>query len=943
MPAPRWLTLSWQGTRFCVTCLVSFTVWSLWLALGLLLAGQLYIASTSELEVPRFLLRGLEERLAAAGVHATFGRTSFDPTGRILVEDVRVSLPAFAEPVVKARAIYAQLDPWALAAGKFESREVRVIGATLAIPAMLSRSGAAEEILRDLDATVVPGNHVLAITQFSGRLAGMAVSVHGSIFSPDTSGETTPPLPVADFIAHNFTALCRQLDAAAEQLAALDRPELHLDLAPSESRGAIASVTLFARGWKLNVPNLTSSKGALPIHITNPRIETRFPLLGDAPVAVRLEFAADDLALPFDAKAHGVRALIRGTLRPTQLGFVPRDLEMSAESLAAADFTASAVAARLTPGPLPLLEAEVTGRLMGAPIAVVANVDFQAETATVRFRGTVAPAVLDPISARLRTDVRKYFDFAALECIGGMAQLGPAWKFDRVAARVAVQGIDAYHVRIDEGRAEVAFDGRRFHSPAVWARIGDNFARGTYDQDLVTRDYRFLLDGQLRPLAIAGWFPGGWWTNFFQQFDLPVAPPEASVDVQGRWTDGHQSNVFVFVDTTGLVFHGAKIDHARSRLFIRPGYFDGLELAATSGTGEAHGTFTFMTEPEAWRRLDFNLASTVDLTLATQLLGTTGTSLFGPFKFAQPPALKVAGRLDGPAAPGGRHQSIDIEARSAGGFRLHDFPLDNITFTASVRDDDITVENLHAGFAGGVATGRTKLTGAGKDRRIAFDLVLKDASLGRVADTLQQFAARSKGLPAPVPGKFVQERANVRLDVTTSATGRYDDPLSYLGEGHAFLQGAELGEVPLLGLLSELLRFTALRFTTANAKFKVEGAKVVFSEFIVRGANSAIEARGDYALDRRELDFKAKILPFQESSNLLKSALGAVLSPLSNVFEVVLTGSLEKPRWALVLGPTNLLRALAPNENPAPAKSGEPAAPPAAAEPQPAAQPGPKP
>ena len=114
--------------------------------------------------------------------------------------------------------------------------------------------------------------------------------------------------------------------------------------------------------------------------------------------------------------------------------------------------------------------------------------------------------------------------------------------------------------------------------------------------------------------------------------------------------------------------------------------------------------------------------------------------------------------------------------------------------------------------------------------------------------------------------------------------------------------------MPLLGLLSELLRFTALRFTTASAKFKIDGAKLAFSEFNLRGANSAIEAKGDYALDRRELDFKAKILPFQESGNLIKSALGAVLSPLSTVFEVVLNGSLDKPKWSLALAPANLFR-----------------------------------
>lgn len=930
MSAPRWLTLSWQGTRFCAAYLASFAVWSLWLALGLVLAAQLYVASTSELEVPRFLLRSLEERLAATGIRAEFGRTSFDPTGRILIEDVRISLPAFAEPVVRARAVYVRLDPWALAGGKFDPREVQLTGGALAIPAMLSRSGAAEEVMRDLDATIVPGGSTVAIPQFSGRIAGLAVSVHGSIFVPENH-DGAAPFPVADFLAHHFAAICRQIDAAAQQLAALEQPELHLELAPSESRVAIARVTLLARGWRLNVPNLASARGPLPIQITNPRIETRFPLLGDAPVAVSLELDADDLALPFGAQARRVRALVRGTLRPAQLAFVPLDLELSADSLAVANFTASGVAARLKPGPLPHLEAELAGRLMGEPFSAAADADFRTETATLRFSGKVAPAVLGPLGGHLRLDVRKYFDFAALECRDGVARIGPGWNFQRISARVALQGVDAYHVRIDEGRADVEFDGRRFRSPAVWARIGENFARGSYDQDLETRDYRFLLDGQLRPLAISGWFTSGWWANFFQHLELPVAPPEASVDVQGRWTDGRQSNVFVFVDTTGLVFRGGRIDHARARLFIRPGYFDGLEFAGTSGPGEAHGTFTLLNEGPGWRRLDFNLNSTIDLALATRWLGPIGATIFEPFHFAQPPTLKVNARLDGPSAPGARHESLDIEGRSAGEFRLHDFPLENIAFTATVRDDAITVENLHAGFAGGVATGRTKITGAGPDRRIAFDLTLKDASLGRAADTLQQYGARRKGLPPPPPGKFVQERFNVRLDVAAAAAGRYDDPLSYRGDGQAFVQGTELGEVPLLGLLSELFRFTALRFTTANAKFKIEGAKVAFTEFNVRGANSAIEAHGDYALDRRELDFKARILPFQESDNLLKTALGAVLSPLSNVLEVALTGSLEKPRWALVLGPTNLLRSLAPGGNSPAGVSPEAAVPPGAA------------
>ena len=150
----------------------------------------------------------------------------------------------------------------------------------------------------------------------------------------------------------------------------------------------------------------------------------------------------------------------------------------------------------------------------------------------------------------------------------------------------------------------------------------------------------------------------------------------------------------------------------------------------------------------------------------------------------------------------------------------------------------------------------------------------------------------------------------VRLDLAASAEGQYDDPYSYHGSGNATLVGEALGEVRLLGLLSELLSFTSLRFTEARADFKIAGPKLDFSQFSVTGANSAIEAHGNYALDRHELDFKGRVNPFQESSFIPTALLGAFLTQFSSVFEVKLTGSLEKPSWAFVNGPTNFLRNL---------------------------------
>ena len=891
-----------QAVRFCGGCLAAFGVWTLWLALVLLLAAQVYVLTTEELTVPGFVIRRLEARLAESGLGITFSQAAFDPTGRVLLENPRVSLPAFAEPVLTARTLYVTLNPWPLVVGRFEPREIRITGATAAVPAMLSPTGQADEILHDLDATLAPGDKVFTIHQLSARVGDMPVSVHGSFRLPPAHERNA--LPVAELLRTRFPALCRQALALAEQLAAFDTPSVELAPAPSESGLAIVQVNVLARGLNLTSPLVAQGR--------NIHFRTRIHFLGDAP-ASRLEFTAEELQLPFETTARGVRALVLGRLRTDGFQFEPRELDLTAESVAASGVSARAVVAQFFPRPLPRLDAIVAAQILGAPLAIQAEADFATRSARLHFDGSISPAVLDLFSQRFGVNVRRYFDFAALECANGAAQFGANWKFERVAARVAVPRANAYGVTLEDGQADVELEGSHFHSPDASARIGENFARGSYDHELKTHQYRFLLAGRLRPLAISPWFRE-WWPDFFRQFEFPTVAPFGSVDVSGYWREGHRSTVFVFADADRPIARGAAFDRLRTRLFIRPAFFDGLEVLAAREGGTVRGRFTYTADPatNVWRALDLNLDSTLDLGVAAQVLGPVGTSILSQFKIAAPPTLHLEGRLEGAGMAAPPHQLLTVQTRAAGGFRFRDFPLQDVSFKATLRDDEIVLDDGEAIFASGAVSGHARVWGAGDQRRLGFDCALKDASFGQVAAALQEFLALQQHRAPTPPGKFVQEKASVRLDFAASAEGRFDNPLTYHGDGSAVLRGAEIGEVPLLGQLSELLKFTALRFTEARGNFKIEGPKLVFPIVTLRGANSAVDGHGEYALDRHELDFKAKVFPFQESDNLLKSVVGAVLTPLSNALEVKLSGTLEKPEWAFVIGPTNLLRALGP-------------------------------
>jgi hypothetical protein len=923
-----------QASRFCAQCVLTLGCWTLWLLLSLLLAFQIHILTSSELELPPPLLRGIEARLAASGVNTTFGRTTFDPSGRLLVENLVTRLPAYPDPIITARSAYVRLDPWALLLGYVEELEVHATGVRFLLPAMLSPSGRSEELVRDLDVTFLPVKGRLLIPHLTFELGDLRVSAHGALPLPPQSRDAAAPLPVPAYLAKNFPTIARTLGALTQQIGVLDHPTLEVVVAPTADGQTLADFTLFARG--LNLPQPAVTAGPL-------RLATRLPLRADRPLTATVQLTADDVTVPAASAAlTRLRAIVRADLNPTDFSVTPHRLELTADTISAAGVTLFAPSLRLTPGPLPRLAADLNTRFAGLPLAARVNADLTAQTAAADFDAMVGDRLLDEvIGARIGHRVTAWIDFPQPVTItDAHATFAPGWKWEKLTARLAIPIINAYHVPISDGRAVLELTPTRWFAPEAFGRIGENYARGSYEHDPATHRYRFLLAGQLRPIDISGWF-GDWWPDFFKTFRFPSAPPPASVEVAGRWgrNTAGESRVIVAAQANGAEFRGAHFDYARARLFIRPFFLDALELYGTEGPGSLRGTFTRVLEPQTyeWHRFDFAInTSAIDLSLSEKIFGAAATEILAPFKFSSHPVLRLSGRIDSAASPAGAHQAIAIAAETETEFRFHGFPVDRLAFTGTLQDDTLTLNHLDLDVAGGTVSGRAKVFGPAAARRVGFDFALKDANLGRVVGVLENFAAAQRGAPPPPPNRFLAEKSTVRLALTLSAEGAYDDPYGYHGDGSATLDGPSLGEVKLLGLLSELFRFTSLRFNTARTNFKVDGPRLNFTDVAVTGANSAITGRGTYALDRRVLDFNAKIYPFQESSLFLKSLVGAVLTPFSNVFEVKLTGTLEHPDWSFVIGPTNFFRNLTAEPAAAPlAPATKPAVPAPPSTPQP--------
>jgi hypothetical protein len=894
------------GARMCASCLATFAVWTAWLALLLLFAFQVYVASVNELQIPRFLLRAIEDHLAESGVSVRFGRATFDPSGRILLQKARFKLASFSEPVVTADAIYIRLDPLALLERRFEAREIRATGANLFIPAMLSASGRAEKVVRDLDAgfSITSRGDEFSVDYLNCRLGDVSVSAHGQINAGTVArnGAQAASLPLPEFVSKNYVALSREFARAEVGLAGLDRAVVTALLTPSDTRGAIVSAELFAEGLSV----------AGPVAVEARRIHAgcRLPLLGGAPLMTSAVATAESISIGPTLAMRGVRVRARGILKVDTMAFSPRLFELSGGSVSYGADSLAAPLATVIPGSGRSASVEASASLFGRPIWARGDADMASKAADFTFEGSVAPDVLGPISDHTHFDIRRFVELHEPVAAFGRVRLLPGWKFGGVTAHVDAHDFVAYHVKFEGARGAVTFDGTRLAAREATAESGENYAYGSYEHNFSTKEFRYLLSGRLRPLDISAWFLGDWWNGIFKHFEFPVQPPDATIDVRGRYLKGRVFAVYGYVDATNPVVKGVPLDSLRTLLFVDQSACDGLEVELAKGGGNAEGSFRLATVPAtgSWSGFDIDAASTMDPVPLASMLPPDGAAAVAAFAFDKPPAIALRAHFDGPSADGPRHKVVHADFRADGGFRVHGVIFERGSFKLDVSDDEIDVADVDAGFAGGTVAGSAHVSGTGTDRRLRFKASLSGASLGQAAAAAEGYvvAGRAPGSSTALD-TFAKDKSGVRLDLNASAQGRPGELATFVGEGNVQIQGSNLGELSLLGGLSKILKFPELRFTQARASFKIENASLNFPELSVLGANSAIQARGTYAIDRRKLDFSATIYPFMESKSLLQ-IINAISAPISAVFRVRLTGSVDKPAWRLAYSPLNLLR-----------------------------------
>ncbi|MBK8475363.1 MAG: AsmA-like C-terminal region-containing protein [Opitutaceae bacterium] len=904
-----WLRFFGRCSRTAGSACLTSACWLLWIALTASLVLLATVHFQRELTVPEFLLRRIEQKLQTAQISARFGRTAFDPSGNIVLEDVRLYGAGITEPLARAAAVRLHLNFWAVITGGFDVNELELTDVQLDCPAIVSPTGTSEPIVRDLGITLRRERDQWEVPLAFFHAGKVLVSAE---IRWELTTSTGPRRQLPPDLLKSYYAIARRAIEALEHTQRLDNARLNLRIEGRSGTPPRLHAELAAERATLPGPTMAGQPTILLAEDLRLVADTAWRLGGLDPATVTL--TAGLLRGPQDVTVTHAWMRTSGHLEFKPLKWIGGPVTFSAAAINRGDDFVAHPRATVWFESLPHLRAELAALVQGnSPLAATAAIDSADKSAAIDYAATLAPDLLNTAAARAaawrKSRLLTLLRFHEPVGIQGQATLAPGWKFGEATASARIDTVLGCGVEIDRVSAELTINPQRLLVAPIVLHRPTTDVRGSYEMDLTTRDYRFLVQGNFFPESITPWL-GEWWPRLWKNLDFKFGErgPDADIDVLGRWRSVERSSVFGWADVSPLSMRGVPLDHVRTTLFYRPEHIDILAFDARRGAAQAAGTFTrhddSITRNPQW--LSFNVRSTLPLRESAQLLGPEGVRTAAPFDFAEPPTVVAAGRVDW--TPDGIRNNIHATAAGPGVFRFHDFPVDNARFSFDLKDNAILVREIAGEIAGGTLTGSATVTGPPQDRRLAFEGQLLGANLPGTVKTWADYRALT-AVPGtvPLPDSAQQLGANGVLDLRLNATGPLDNLYGLQGSGTAEIRKAEIAEIAMFGLLSRALRgtlfgFTSLRFSDAQAHFALERENLNFTSLKLTGPSAAIKGHGLYTMPTSALNFNVALFPFRESSFPVFSLIGVVLDPLSRALEVRLSGTLNKPEWTFAAG-----------------------------------------
>ena len=354
-------------------------------------------------------------------------------------------------------------------------------------------------------------------------------------------------------------------------------------------------------------------------------------------------------------------------------------------------------------------------------------------------------------------------------------------------------------------------------------------------------------------------------------------PPRVDLTASGRsLTDLASMKVDGQLTLGRTRYRGVGINRLHSDFNFANGQISGRHVNLERDEGVATGDAVTYDFDKHEVRLD-NVHTSLDPGQAGVWLDPDVYHTIQPFHFRKPPALFIHGNVQ---FDGGRNSHLVTEVSAPGGmdyvFLKKNLPFQSIAGQVVFTEDRLWLNEVHGDIFGGEARGWLNL------------------ALGRVKDYTAALDVKNLDLAKLTKLYFDYDTSKGQLSGFYHFNGVSDDARMLVGTGNMDIERGNVFAIPFMGPLSMILGklMPGLGYDEAHqasAPFFTKEGKIYVGKLDVKGVGFSLFGGGWLGYMDDTMDFRIRMNT--------RGLPGAVLRPMSQLFEYRSQGPLNKPVW----------------------------------------------
>lgn len=825
--------------------------------------------------------------------------------GEIELSRFKIWTDASHHPILEADGAVAEIKRSDQRGFRVSVESLVLANGTLYLPAVYSPDGLRTPILERIAFRLLPAEDLIRIDSFAALHDN--IRLRGAIEWPlKSQAAQTSDLNkiIAGFYKHAATALKERA-----RFDVFTRPTLAFDLSLHDDGSVKAFTRVSSR--ELKHPQVTGKNFRIDASLQIKEEQ----LITDSPLLLR----ASELQVPtLELSATSLKGQIeQNELQSLVHGDWP-DLELSAQNLFMHEIQLDAPRINVSPKAYPaLIFKGSTNGLKGA-VEFSGALDALTQSGTVEASGSVDLLALAPSSF---TEKLPSISFSKAPYYTMQLVLKEGFSLESANVYADTYGLTLNGITFDHIRSRISFQDSLFSIDDLYLRRDWQWLDLTFGLDRNNSDYRVSLIGSAVPYDYNAILPR-WWSSIFRDFDFSeVEESLGDFIIYGNTKKKVADLYYGHASAEKVRFKDVLLDSGELIVRGRGRYAECHQINAKSGKGWARGNIAFASKQDEVKapasiRLDFE--SQLRLDDARKLFGGNIATIISDFESDTLPTTTLTGVIFNKAYPKYRGLSyFDLVADSGGPIKFKGVPLEALEFSLYGRNTITHLRDLKFGYAEGHGEAEVDiLTPENSPAEVRFQLSLSDADQVKAIKGLPRFSSIQSSVDKPkaaLSSKEATKESEVNLNL--HARGPVNNPYGFNGYGDFLIRNKQLGSIQLLGPLSKLLKDTPFSFTSFNlnemkATFQVQQNSLFFSELRIDGPRTRISAPGKMLLDSQALDMRVSVNLFANvgtPDSKIKQVTDLLKSPIPNLLEFQLTGTLQDQKWRSLYDPRNLI------------------------------------